>query len=240
MASSMPRFGPSMPIDRPSSGLPPYAPEEVQILSRRVKAELRKSMQRVRAFTPRDVRSAASRAIVDRVLEFEPVKAAHAVALFRTIERKAEIETAPLDAALRARGVRVAYPCLVAAETAAESCVDPSSLSAPDAMPFRWVDDPSSFVDGGRGFEEPCADLPFVEADALDVIVVPGLAFDPRGYRLGYGAGYYDRSLPAWPRACTVGVAFEHQVLMEIPKAEHDVPVQWIVTEKRVLRAEGS
>ncbi len=203
-----------------------------------MKAELRKSMQRVRAFTPRDVRSAASRAIVERVLDLDAVKAAHAVALFRTIERKAEIDTAPLDEALRARGVRVAYPCLVPQEQLDEAS-PPAGETVVDAMPFRWVDDPSSFVDGGRGFEEPCADLPFVEADGLDVIVVPGLAFDPRGYRLGYGAGYYDRSLPAWPRACTVGVAFEHQILMEIPNTEHDVPVQWIVTEKRAIRAEA-
>lgn len=197
----------------------------MQILSRKVKAELRKSMQRIRAFTPRDARSAASRAIADRVLELDVVKAARTVALFRTIERKAEIDTAPLDAALRARGVRLAYPCLV-------------RDGAEDGMHFRWVDDPSAFTDEGRGFEEPCVDLPSVEADALDVVVVPGLAFDLRGYRLGYGAGYYDRSLPTWPRACTVGVAFEHQILMEIPKTEHDVPVQWIVTEKRAVRAE--
>lgn len=80
-------------------------------------------------------------------------------------------------------------------------------------------------------------------ADAVDVIptavVVPLLAFDRAGYRLGYGGGYYDRTLAALRAAgqgpVTVGAAFAGQALAEVPREDHDEPLDWIVTENAVL-----
>ena len=85
------------------------------------------------------------------------------------------------------------------------------------------------------GFEEPPADAP--EPDALDVIVVPALAVEPRGYRLGYGAGFYDRALPEWTPAVTLAVAFDFQLLAEVPVTPGDVAVRWIVTDSRSFEA---
>jgi 5-formyltetrahydrofolate cyclo-ligase len=69
-----------------------------------------------------------------------------------------------------------------------------------------------------------------------DVVLVPLVAWDERGHRLGYGAGYFDRALAGATRTTKVGLALESQRLAQIPESTHDVPLDIIVTEKRVLR----
>ena len=70
------------------------------------------------------------------------------------------------------------------------------------------------------------------------MIVVPGVAFDARGGRLGYGGGFYDRFLAsAGEGAIRIGICFEVQVVDEVPMAGHDLRVDAVVTEQRVLRA---
>jgi len=69
------------------------------------------------------------------------------------------------------------------------------------------------------------------------LVIVPGIAFDKKGYRIGYGHGYYDRFLKILKKDVKkIGLAFEIQVVDEIPEEEHDVPVDIVVTEKRVLK----
>ena len=68
----------------------------------------------------------------------------------------------------------------------------------------------------------------------IDVIIVPGIAFDPRGYRIGYGKGFYDRFLIG-TNALKIGIAYDFQIVNRIPEDENDVPVDMIVSEKRVL-----
>ena len=67
------------------------------------------------------------------------------------------------------------------------------------------------------------------------VFLVPGVAFDPRGVRLGRGAGCYDRALARHPTALRVGLAYEMQVVPSLPEATWDVPMDAVVTEARVL-----
>lgn len=71
---------------------------------------------------------------------------------------------------------------------------------------------------------------------AIDVVLVLGLAFDRRGFRLGHGSGYFDRFL-ARHRLLAVGLAFDFQLLDELPRAPHDVPLAAVVTERGVWRA---
>jgi 5-formyltetrahydrofolate cyclo-ligase len=94
--------------------------------------------------------------------------------------------------------------------------------------------------ESGFGVREPLADAPGIAAEQVDLVLVPGLSFDARGYRLGYGKGFYDRLLPRLVRAARAGLAFELSLLPEIPSEEHDVPVHCVVTEKRVLVAQVS
>ena len=72
--------------------------------------------------------------------------------------------------------------------------------------------------------------------EKLDLVIVPGIVFDKNGHRIGYGHGYYDRFLKKLKKGVkTIGLAFELQVVDEIPEEQHDVPVDIIVTEKKVI-----
>ncbi len=68
----------------------------------------------------------------------------------------------------------------------------------------------------------------------LDIIIVPGIAFDKRGYRIGYGAGFYDRFLKDF-RGKKIGVAFDCCIVERVPVSKNDVPVDVILTEKRKI-----
>jgi 5-formyltetrahydrofolate cyclo-ligase len=97
---------------------------------------------------------------------------------------------------------------------------------------IRSLDD---LVAGPRGLWEPDPDRGEAVPDsALDLVLVPGIAFDRRGWRIGFGAGYYDRFL-AGVAAATVGLAFSLQILDKLPVEPHDVPVDWIMTEGETI-----
>lgn len=101
----------------------------------------------------------------------------------------------------------------------------------------------TSFIAGCRA--AGCAvvlpeDVPPPDARLIDVIVVPGLAFTVDGRRLGQGGGWYDRFLPGLRDHCPmIGVAFEVQIVDELPTEPHDVTLDVVVTEHRVCRADG-
>ena len=105
-------------------------------------------------------------------------------------------------------------------------------------MTFHFVEDTADLAVQGYGFSEPPRTHPQVSADLreVDVVVVPALAIDPTGHRIGYGAGYYDRALSGTAVA-KVGVIFDFQLVPEVPATDGDVPVDWIVTDRRVLDA---
>jgi 5-formyltetrahydrofolate cyclo-ligase len=86
------------------------------------------------------------------------------------------------------------------------------------------------------GMAEPAADLPTVPTEAIQLALVPGLVFDPRGWRLGYGGGYFDRFLKNFA-GVSAGIIFQALLLDEIPRGPFDVPMQWIVTELGVTQA---
>lgn len=76
--------------------------------------------------------------------------------------------------------------------------------------------------------------------EKLDLVIVPGIVFGRNGYRIGYGHGYYDRFLKKLGKNVKkIGLSFELQVVDEIPKEEHDVPVDYVITEKGVMKCSG-
>ena len=81
------------------------------------------------------------------------------------------------------------------------------------------------------GMFEPKDSCPDFPPDKLQLILVPGLAFDRKGYRIGYGKGFYDRFLPSCPNAVTVGIAYQLQIVDDTYPQPWDVPVQHIFTE---------
>lgn len=164
--------------------------------------------------------------IAERLLALESVAHARAVALFWPIEKRHEVDLRSVDARLRERGVRVAYPV-----------IDRDS----GAMTFRFADTPDSMIEQsayGISLYEPSPDQPEASPGELDVVVVPALAVDPTGHRIGYGAGNYDRTLPRFvPPATSIAVAYDFQLIAEVPATEGDVQVHEVVTDARLLRA---
>jgi 5-formyltetrahydrofolate cyclo-ligase len=191
-----------------------------KILRVRAKAALRKRARALRLTIPESAiaeRSTKLRATLEALPEFA---LARSVALFHPIVDRHEVDLRPLDTLLRARGARVAYPS-----------IDPESR----VMTFRFASDPSALEERGLGFEEPPYDAE--EARSLDVVLVPALQVDPAGHRIGYGAGFYDRTLPRFcPPAVAIVVAFDFQLIPDVPVTEGDVAVSVVVTDARVLR----
>lgn len=99
-----------------------------------------------------------------------------------------------------------------------------------------WVTDlESGWGPGPRGVRQPVSEAPRAERADIDLVLVPGVAFDESCRRLGRGAGFYDRllALEDWP-APRVALAFEAQLMDQLPVEEHDRPVDAVVTESRV------
>ena len=203
----------------------PFDPEAVLELSSRAKRELRKAAKAMRNSVPRTALVARSEALVEKLRELPEMVRAKRVALFYPIEAQREIDLRAFDAALRARGVGVFYPVVTGQKEDREMAfADPRSLDA--------------LEDRGHGFKEPPADIE--PTLALDVLVVPALLVDPRGHRLGYGAGYYDRVLARCAsEAFFVAVVYDFGLAADLPTMATDVPVHAVVTDKRVLLVEG-
>jgi len=102
---------------------------------------------------------------------------------------------------------------------------------------LRIRDATRDIVIGYRGLREPAPDCDRVDLTSIDWVLVPGVAFDRAGARLGYGGGYYDRLLPLLPaRAPRVAGAFSAQIVDEVPSAPHDITMDTVVTEEGVQR----
>jgi 5-formyltetrahydrofolate cyclo-ligase len=86
------------------------------------------------------------------------------------------------------------------------------------------------------GIPEPDETCPPVPLEEVDCIIVPAVAWDEKGCRVGYGGGFYDRLLAMAGQTPKIGIGFECQVIKEVPRAEHDLPVDLLVTENRILR----
>jgi 5-formyltetrahydrofolate cyclo-ligase len=99
---------------------------------------------------------------------------------------------------------------------------------------------PDDLVSGPKGLLEPSAACPAAAAGDIEVILVPGLAFDAAGNRLGRGGGFYDRFLSDRAlRALSIGVCLDQQVVAEVPRDSHDARIAIVVTPTRVLTPSG-
>lgn len=97
-----------------------------------------------------------------------------------------------------------------------------------DEMKFLYLDDLSKVSKGYAGIPEPIADEPVAD-DETALVLMPGLAFDPQGHRIGYGGGFYDKFLAAEPNHPTLALCYEFQMLPELHTEEHDIPVDTVL-----------
>ncbi len=174
-------------------------------------------MRSQRAALPADARAALSRTIGDRLLEHEAWRGARVIHLYiGAIEGEVETRGIALDALQGGR--RLVCPRLA----------DPKTL---EHREIRSLDD---LRESARGLWEPDPACPLVDPAAIDLVLVPGVAFDRMGNRLGFGAGHYDRFLSGL-RAPKVALAFSLQLVDAVPHSARDVPVDWIVTESETI-----
>lgn len=126
-------------------------------------------------------------------------------------------------------------PLLAAAYAAGKTVVLPRVDRATRMLCLHAVVDPDRDVEVGfQGIAEPRVDAPAVAPGAVDWVLVPGVAFDVAGARLGYGGGFYDRLLPLLrPGILRIAGAFDVQVAEHVPVAPHDLRVDAVVTESR-------
>ena len=104
------------------------------------------------------------------------------------------------------------------------------------SMTARKITALSELQTGHYGILEPSDTAPEIAPENIDLILAPALSCDRKGYRLGYGGGYYDRYLEQHAGHMTIALAYEFQILGEIPVGPYDKNVDLIVTEKRVIR----
>jgi 5-formyltetrahydrofolate cyclo-ligase len=187
---------------------------------RDAKRRLRERVLRSRDALPAELRARFGAAIVERLLSREDFRVAPTVLL--SVAFRSEWETRPLFSAALLLGKTVVAP-RVDRERSMLGLYAVRSLER-------------DIGSGYLGIGEPLPHCPSVDPSTIDWVLVPGVAFDPLGHRIGYGGGYYDRLLPMLRRdARRIGGAFELQIIERVPAAAHDLKVDAIVTETRTI-----
>ena len=186
------------------------------------KVQLRESCLARRAALTMAERRQMSAAIAKHMCDMPAFRDSQTVMLYMALPQ--EVQTAAILAASRRQGKRVTVPV-----------VKPCGLVAA-ALPTGQL----QYQPGPFGIPEPVG-AAIISPGDIDCVMVPGIAFDRRGARLGFGKGYYDRflcRLPATTHVC--GLAFSMQIVQHVPDLPHDVRMQSLVTEQGVLLCEGS
>lgn len=185
----------------------------------RTKQALRKQMRAVRSALPESARDSRSSEIAKRVLTLPELVNARTVLAFASIRN--EVRTRDIMNAAWADGKRVALPRVVG-----------------DVLALHIVEADTATIEGAFSVPEPDAAAPQLEPSEVDFALVPALAVDPRGFRIGYGGGYYDKLLPLLERACSCALAYDFQLIPEVPELPFDATVDLVVTDARVIRPE--
>ncbi len=217
--------------------LPPHAPPVG-------KAALRDEMKRRLSNQPAELAEILSRRICARVVELPEVLGASTLMVYAPLRHEADIAPVASEwTGLFRPCARVASPQPASSGQAerfsgsARLCVPALDFKTCEMWPAKISNWSKDLVLNHIGLREPIQGAPRVAPAELDVVLVPALAFDRRGHRLGRGGGFYDRFLSTLPaHVTTIGIAFRMQILDAVPTEPHDRPVGTIVTEDAVVR----
>ena len=173
------------------------------------KKELRRSIrERKRAMTEEEIVSRSEK-LAELFYASEAYK--NAKTIYGYLPYNQEVRTVPmLEQALR-DGKRVAVPKCYGEE-----------------MKFIFMDDLSKVEKGYANIPEPIADEPVAD-DPTALVLMPGLAFDPQGHRMGYGGGFYDKFLASEPEHPTVALCYDFQMMEHLDTEDHDIPVDLVL-----------
>lgn len=182
------------------------------------KRSLRRTMLAHRRSLSEEEFRSASRLIQQAFLDTEEFRGARTIAVYASIHNEVATELVSLTAL--ESGKEVVFPAVEG-----------------HGMVFRQLTAGSSMQSGAFGILEPCTDCRVFLPDEVDVFVLPGIAFDIKGERIGYGKGYYDKTLHRLEgQGRLVGLCYDFQLVDEIVGEPHDVKMDLIITEKRVVR----
>lgn len=178
--------------------------------AREKKSALRREILAQRNRLKPEEKEKMDRQILKRLLDWEPLWTGRPVFLYLSFG--SEVNTWPLLEELFRRKIPVAAPRVAGRE-----------------MDFYRIHGKEELRAGYKGIPEPSADCPKAETEE-SVILVPGAVFDRRGYRIGYGGGYYDRYLAVHKNVKTLAAAYPFQIVEEVIREEWDRPVERIFT----------
>jgi 5-formyltetrahydrofolate cyclo-ligase len=182
------------------------------------KGTLRQQMLARRAALDPAESSAASLSIQQRLIVSAGFASARAIALYAAIRN--EVGTAMLLSVALATGKEVLFPSVCG-----------------DDLLFRTINDPGQLRRGSFGIPEPDPGCPCRELNSIDLFVIPAVAFALDGQRVGYGKGYYDKALhPLEGSGKLVGICYDFQLVATLPAEPHDIRMDLIITETRVVR----
>ncbi|MFH1012428.1 MAG: 5-formyltetrahydrofolate cyclo-ligase [Candidatus Peregrinibacteria bacterium] len=177
----------------------------------KTKNEIRQKALKTRNGLPPDLRREKSGKIAQALESLEEFKRAHDVLFYYAVG--SEVETKPLiEKYLKEK--RLYLPAI-------QNENEFHAVSTGTAL---------HLTKGQKGIPEPQGGG---EAKTLDLILVPGVAFDQKGGRLGTGKGYYDRFLKRYPHALKIGLAYREQMVENVPQDPYDVPVDRIITDQK-------
>jgi 5-formyltetrahydrofolate cyclo-ligase len=187
-----------------------------------LKRAIRIEAAKKRDSIPPPVKKAKAAAIKDSLFALEEFRRAQSVLLYASF--RSEVETSVLVEEAISIGKRIVLP---------KVNKDANSLTKHS---INGMHETSS---GYMGIPEPITD-PCCNVEEIEFIIVPGIAFDEKGGRIGYGGGYYDRLLRRVkglkPMAA---LAYEEQIYADLPREEHDIDMDIIITDRRIIRAEA-
>ena len=173
------------------------------------KQELRQAIRaRKRAMTEEDILR-RSEILAEKFARSNAYRAAKTI--YGYLPYNQEVRTVPMLRRALEEGKRVAVPKVYG-----------------DDMKFIYLDDLSQVAKGYAGIPEPVADGP-VAQDETALVLMPGLAFDRAGHRIGYGGGFYDKFLAREPHHPTVALCYDFQVMERLETEEFDIPVDLVI-----------
>ena len=186
-----------------------------------MKKDFRKKVIEYRNNKDTDFISTNSQKITEKLLSMKCIKDASTIMLY--LDFNNEVKTDQLITKLISLRKTVAAPVIIKDER--------------KLIPFKITNLKDGINIGAYGIREPKKDPSNeLNVEAIDILIVPAVAYDKDCYRLGYGGGFYDRFLENLRKdAVTIGIAFDLQIFDEVPKEPHDAQLDYIVTESRIL-----
>lgn len=165
-----------------------------------------------------DDQKEAARAVYERLLDYVPYKRARVVMAYMAV--RGEVSLAPVIGDILESGRELLLP----------------RCEAPGIMTARKIRGMEDLAPGAFGVPEPKAECDVIDPAEIDLILVPGVAFDPAGRRLGQGGGYYDRFLEKTP-AYRAGVCHDFALLEAVPFEVHDMTMDGVITPGGICSA---